>query len=60
MTQLIVYINSEQKAAAYYDKSYVSFHGARYEANPTEFAKILRKEMKHKTYHNKLQPFVQN
>lgn len=46
MTQLIVYINSEQKAAAYYDKSYVSFHGARYEANPTEFAKILKKELR--------------
>lgn len=46
MTQLIVYINSEQKASAYYDKSYVSFHGARYEANPTEFAKILKKELR--------------
>ena len=46
MTQLIVYINSEQKASAYYDNSYVSFHGARYDANLTEFAKILKKELR--------------
>lgn len=46
MTQLIVYINSEQKASAYYDDCYVSFHGTEYESDLTEFAQILKDELR--------------
>lgn len=47
MAQLIVYINSEQKASAYYNNSYLSFHGARYDANLTEFSEIVQEELDH-------------
>lgn len=47
MAQLIVYINSEQKASAYYNNSYLSFHGARYDANLTDFSEIVQEELDH-------------
>lgn len=47
MAQLIVYINSEQKASAYYINSYLSFHGARYDANLTDFSEIVQEELDH-------------